>query len=929
MVQIIKSGTIKVPTQPKDFDLKATGLVFKSYDNQVALEFNVEKQDGTPADLLGANLRLLMFIYDEIDGTVTKEPIPFITKNLITESFLNGHVVYILPEAMKAYNGMVETYVYIEYSDGSTSDNLGFTFRMQRSKIDGLAQDKADYFITDFQQLLDAVKQKAADAVNETLAKVEASSTKMQELEQRIDEQTEIFNNADVYNKAEIEDKLKPFALRTDIDSLSIEKADKTFVDAQLAKKATKGEIGLSDLDKNKTQLDETWIADSLKQQIVGNAPIHSEPLNDSVINAHLADKSVYMNTLSLPDATYLPNTLTFESGTPTSTGITNSTTRGVSTVHTFKKGDTVKAVTSDVEFSVYKRNGTGGFTPVSGGWFTNQTIQEDIEGVIYSRFKDDRNLSDLTQQRLMGNSIIIDNDDVAARKRELKDITQRFFTDFEMGFFGPSGTFTSDDNRVRTPDYITIKADTTIKLADPDNTDYAVLIEGSGHYISGGWSKEPIYFSEETRILVGQRYSDNRVISISDFPFFSNNFIRLSDDSLLRLRDLKDVLHVPSNTQTTVFVTLNGDDNNHGMSSTSPLATLQKALDTRASVIYVERGVYYNQSIDADVDKVKILPLDNDSWDSNERSPVQKIEFRGSDKLDNSLWETYNSIYRQPYDGNGYFRNVFIDKTSPPETASSRPSYNAVIWEKTNELENDYKMKPVLTLEECENEQGTFYYDGSYVYVNPIDINNDFHSITLNRGLSIKGNSVELHDVVFNYYMSEPMNLDNIKHLRAQNCEANYSGQGDGFSLDYTNGELANCLAAKNRNDGFNLHFYGDTVLTNCSGLYNYDDGISHHEGCTGVINGGKWIGNGKGGVAPAYGCKVNWNNCLLKGNGYGAYHQHRENDVNIHNVSSGNLYVDNGVAILNHYAELTSFNDTFINNQTEVAGNGVTNVY
>ncbi|WP_459610008.1 hypothetical protein, partial [Bilophila wadsworthia] len=81
MVQIIKSGTIKVPTQPKDFDLKATGLVFKSYDNQVALEFNVEKQDGTPADLLGANLRLLMFIYDEIDGTVTKEPIPFITKN--------------------------------------------------------------------------------------------------------------------------------------------------------------------------------------------------------------------------------------------------------------------------------------------------------------------------------------------------------------------------------------------------------------------------------------------------------------------------------------------------------------------------------------------------------------------------------------------------------------------------------------------------------------------------------------------------------------------------------------------------------------------------------------------------------------------------------------------------------------------------------
>ncbi|WP_142959901.1 BppU family phage baseplate upper protein [Enterococcus durans] len=195
MAHVIKKGSITVSTQPKDYDLQATGLVFKSYDNQIALEFNVEQQNGTPADLLGANLRLLMFIYDEVDGMITKEPIPFITKNLITESFLNGQVVYILPEAMKAYNGMVEAYVYIEYPDGSTSDNLGFTFRMKRSTIDGLAQDKADYFIADFQQLLDGVKQEATDAVNEVLAKVEAVSKNVSSaqndltiLEDRIDQ---------------------------------------------------------------------------------------------------------------------------------------------------------------------------------------------------------------------------------------------------------------------------------------------------------------------------------------------------------------------------------------------------------------------------------------------------------------------------------------------------------------------------------------------------------------------------------------------------------------------------------------------------------------------------------------------------------------------------------------------------------------------
>ncbi|NTP80034.1 BppU family phage baseplate upper protein [Enterococcus faecium] len=236
MTHIIKKGPIKVPTQPKDFDLQATGLVFKSYDNQIALEFNVTQQDGAPADLLGATLRLLMYVYDEADGTVTKEPIPFIAKNLITESFLNGHVKYILPEALKAYNGVVETYVYIEYPDGSTSDNLGFTFRMKRSAIDGLAQDKADYFIADFQQLLDGVKQEATDAVNEALAKVEAVSKNVSSAQNDL---TILEDRIDQTNQ-QIGDIVK---IRTDIDTLKINKADKEFVDAQLAQKVKKDEL--------------------------------------------------------------------------------------------------------------------------------------------------------------------------------------------------------------------------------------------------------------------------------------------------------------------------------------------------------------------------------------------------------------------------------------------------------------------------------------------------------------------------------------------------------------------------------------------------------------------------------------------------------------------------------------------------------------
>lgn len=153
-MKIVKKGFIEVPTQPVADNLKVTGIVFKSYDKEIALELHIAKQDGKPADLLGANVRLLMNIYEEADGVVTKDPVPFIASNLITESYLNGVVKYILPDSLKAYNGTVETFVYVDYPDNSSSDNIGFTFRMEKSKIDKIASGKAEYFIQDFKALL-------------------------------------------------------------------------------------------------------------------------------------------------------------------------------------------------------------------------------------------------------------------------------------------------------------------------------------------------------------------------------------------------------------------------------------------------------------------------------------------------------------------------------------------------------------------------------------------------------------------------------------------------------------------------------------------------------------------------------------------------------------------------------------------------------
>ena len=68
---------------------------------------------------------------------------------------------------------------------------------------------------------------------------------------------------------------------------------------AQLAQKATKGEIGISDLDKNKTKFDETWMTDEFKQQMAGDTPIHSELADFGVTTRKLAQKAVTPITTS------------------------------------------------------------------------------------------------------------------------------------------------------------------------------------------------------------------------------------------------------------------------------------------------------------------------------------------------------------------------------------------------------------------------------------------------------------------------------------------------------------------------------------------------------------------------------------------------------------------------------------------------------
>lgn len=359
-----------------------------------------------------------------------------------------------------------------------------------------------------------------------------------------------------------------------------------------------------------------------------------------------------------------------------------------------------------------------------------------------------------------------------------------------------------------------------------------------------------------------------------------------------------------------TKYVSLTGSDDNSGDSMSDGYATLQKALQALNGIgtIIVERGIYYGQSVSYKAKDIKIL-ADTEAYDGT-KEDRQLAEFRGSDTL--TGWEASDNVYRLPYSGNSRFDRVFVSKELPIETTSSRKTYNAVLWEGNNGV-TDYKMKPVLTLAECQAEVGTVFYDGTHVYINPNDVNNEFNAVKTDTGFIIHGDNVTLQDIKVDFYTSVPMRLYSIKNLIAQNCEASHSSSENGFGLNYTNGTLTNCRGYKNRNDAFNMHFYGDTTFINCKGINNYDDGISHHEDCTGTIIGGEYSGNVKGGIIPVNGSTIQVYGAIMENNGHGFYNQ------SDNAVSQGNFYKGNREAITNLATKpMRSINDTFIDNES-----------
>ena len=631
-------------------------------------------------------------------------------------------------------------------------------------------------------------------------------------------------------------------------------------------------------------------------------------PEDNSLTTEKYVDKSVSLAKIYDPSG-IMPKPIIFPEH---SGGI-----RAVANEFFLKYGDEILINDEDISITVNILK-DGEYVPsYKTGWYKDFVAQEDNYYFVRAKFDDDSVV--IGKLETFSANVYIKHKDMALKKSDFKTELRNNMTG-ELNLVngqinvvdGTGELLDNTRNRVSVV-HLQMKAGETIYLTDPDNYDMAFWLDGTTRYLDQ-WRTNSYTAEDDIMVSFMVRRADNQTIT----PEEGSEAVKYkTKNSIATISD------IPANIKdgSVKYVSLNGSDENTGNSLSSGLKTLQKAVSEGAETVYMERGIY-KQAFTATPRKLKILPIDVKGTTNSQEKELPKIVFYGADEF--TGFASFEGIYRMAINKEyPSYKEYFIDKSIPQMTDSTRPQYHCLLWEVDRSVldySEDYLLEPLLSISEVKNKTGSFYYDGNYIYINPKNINNEFHAPILGNGLNFSGiKELHIEDVTAEFYRNTPMNLDNITSVYAKNCDALYSGYADGFSIDYTNGSFYNCTSAKNRNDGFNLHHYGHTEFFGCNGLYNYDDGISHHEFCTGNIHGGVWKGNGKGGVSPVGHSLVNTYNCILEENRYGLYHIGL--DENIRAISQGNLYLNNGTAIYNNVYQLIS-NDKFVGNENKYTG-------
>lgn len=321
-----------------------------------------------------------------------------------------------------------------------------------------------------------------------------------------------------------------------------------------------------------------------------------------------------------------------------------------------------------------------------------------------------------------------------------------------------------------------------------------------------------------------------------------------------------------------TMFISPDGSDSNDGLTASTPKKTVKACVNAGAKRISAKRGVYKEFIQLWNVGELEIFPTDNDLTYAvgTEREP---IVFDTSDSVAVSSLAAYNSIKRVAYSNsaNTQFDMVFTKRSQPPISDDYGSRYNSTVWLLSNDEKTVcIKLKPVLTVAECEAEANTFAYVSGYIYINASMTGVDKIVVPTNwdSGIYINGaDRFVLKEVEVRFSGAYNIDIRNCAFFDFYKCACKYTSYASGFHPFNSNGRMTACYATKNF-DGYGISGYGHTTYVDCVSEFNFDDGMSHHNATTGTVIGGRYEGNGKGGNVPAYGAKVNIYGGLYKDN-------------------------------------------------------------
>lgn len=384
-----------------------------------------------------------------------------------------------------------------------------------------------------------------------------------------------------------------------------------------------------------------------------------------------------------------------------------------------------------------------------------------------------------------------------------------------------------------------------------------------------------------------------------------------------------------------TYYISPDGNDSNDGLTADTPKKTVKACVNSGATHISAKRGVYNEIIQFFNIGELEIFPTDNDLTYAVgvEREP---IVFEMADYITPSNLATYNSIKRVSYSNsaNTQFDKVFTKKSQDPVVSEYGSRYNATIWLLSNDEKTVcIKLKPVLTVAECEANANTFTYVSGYIYINAdlTGVEKIVVPTNWDSGFYIDGaNKTILKEVQVRFSGAYNIDIKNCSFFDFYKCACKYTSYASGFHPFNSNGVMKTCYATKNY-DGYGISGYGHTTYIDCVGEFNFDDGISHHDGTKGTVIGGRYEGNGKGGIAPSYGAEVNIYGGLYKDNGsFGIGYLWADGYNPASGMVQGAVMVGNPIGLsVNKNCDVIEMGCHYIDNDTDKVLNGNVSEY